>query len=144
MDTRRHRSDIEKVEPSRRTMLGERQLTTFYKWLSKVSVGCSLHSFLSDDLSQVNSTMTFKFIVTSVPFTSLWTHDSVDSWAAYEEEKAAILDALFTVPNVIILSGDRHEFAAIEFSGQNASSHRVLEISTSPMSMQVVFSHTAD
>lgn len=118
MDTRRHRSDVDKVEPSSRTMLGERQLSVFYNWLSKV-----------------NSTMTFKFVVTSVPFTSLWTYGSVDSWAGYEEEKAAILDALFTVPNVIVISGDRHEFAAIEFTGKNPSSHRVLEFSTSPMSM---------
>jgi len=118
MDTRRYRSDIEKVDSSQRTMLGERQLTAFYNWLSKV-----------------NSTMTFKFVITSVPFTSLWTYGSTDSWAAYGEEKAAILDALFTVPNVIVISGDRHEFAAIEFSGKNASSHRVLEFSTSPMSM---------
>ena len=88
---------------------------------------------------QVNSTTTFKFIITSVPFTSLWTHDArIDSWSAYAEEKSAILEALFTVPNVIILSGDRHEFAAIEFNGQGASRHQVVEFSTSPMSMQAL------
>lgn len=37
MDTRRHRSKPEEVEPFSRTMLGDRQLATFYDWLSKVS-----------------------------------------------------------------------------------------------------------
>lgn len=84
---------------------------------------------------QVNQTSTFKFIVSSVPFTSLWTHDAqTDSWAGYESEKAALLNVLHTVPNVVILSGDRHEFAAIEFN-PDGFGHRVVEISTSPLSM---------
>ena len=36
MDTRRYRSDITKVEPSLRTMLGDKQLAAFHEWLSKV------------------------------------------------------------------------------------------------------------
>lgn len=39
------------------------------------------------------------------------------------------------MPNVLILTGDRHEFAAIEFNAPSASSHSVLEFSTSPLSM---------
>jgi phosphodiesterase/alkaline phosphatase D-like protein len=40
------------------------------------------------------------------------THDAkIDSWAGFEKEKAMLLDALHTVPNVVILSGDRHEAA---------------------------------
>ncbi|KAI0029405.1 PhoD-like phosphatase-domain-containing protein [Vararia minispora EC-137] len=116
MDTRRYRSGMDE-SPATRTMLGERQLTSFYHWLGKV-----------------NNTATFKFIVTSVPFTSLWTGDAqADSWAGYASEKAALLEALHTVPNVYILSGDRHEFAAIEFNGPTASSNPVFEISTSPL-----------
>ena len=89
-------------------------------------------------MTKVNSTSTFKFVITSVPFTSLWTHDAtVDSWAAYAAEKAIILDAIATVPNVIILSGDRHEFAMVEFNHFSSTGHRVLEISTSPLSMYV-------
>jgi alkaline phosphatase D len=88
---------------------------------------------------QVNQTATFKFIVTSVPFTSLWTHDAqTDSWAGYASEKASLLSALHTVPNVYLLSGDRHEFAAIEFNPLNevgAAAHVVREFSTSPLSM---------
>jgi len=74
--------------------------------------------------------------VTSVPFTSLWAHDAVtDSWAGFASEKAGLLDALHSVPNVIVLSGDRHEFAAIEFNSERVDAHQILEFSTSPLSM---------
>ncbi|KAI0043550.1 hypothetical protein FA95DRAFT_1563180 [Auriscalpium vulgare] len=119
LDTRRYRSDPYTEDVVSRTMLGDKQLAALYEWLGKV-----------------NSTATFKFIVSSVPFTSLWTHEAVtDSWAGYPYEKAALLSALHTVPNVFLLSGDRHEFAAIEFNGPTAESHPVYEFSTSPMNM---------
>ncbi|KAI0057090.1 hypothetical protein BV25DRAFT_1812930 [Artomyces pyxidatus] len=119
MDTRRYRSDALTEEVATRTMLGEAQLTALYEWLGKV-----------------NQTATFKFIVTSVPFTSLWTHEAVtDSWAGFTHEKAAILSALHTVPNVIMLSGDRHEFAAVQFTGASEDAEPVYEFSTSPLSM---------
>lgn len=134
MDTRRHRSTPE-VEVAKRSMLGAQQLTTFLRWLSKVRLEPTMDSSTSP-MTQVNSTSTFKFVVTSVPFTSLWTHDAtVDSWAAYTAEKAIILDAIATVPNVIILSGDRHEFALVEFNHPSSTSHNIFEISTSPLSM---------
>lgn len=83
---------------------------------------------------QANGTASFKFIVSSVPFTSLWGHDAQkDSWAAFPAEKAALLEALHSVPNVVILSGDRHEFASIEFNTPHL--HTVREYSTSPLSM---------
>jgi alkaline phosphatase D len=92
-----------------------------------------------DITHQVNQTATFKFIVTSVPFTSLWTRDAqTDSWAGYASEKASLLSALHTVPNVYLLSGDRHEFAAIEFNPLHevgTGAHVVREFSTSPLSM---------
>ena len=70
-----------------------------------------------------------------MPFTSLWTYEGpVETWAGFPAEKAALLSALHTVPNVIFLSGDRHEFAAIEYEAGDWG-HNVLEISTSPMSM---------
>ncbi|KAJ7074428.1 PhoD-like phosphatase-domain-containing protein [Mycena amicta] len=112
LDTRRYRSGAGSEAP---TMLGEEQLAALYAWLS-----------------HANSTASFKFIISSVPFTSLWGHDAiVDSWAAYAAEKAAILDALHSVPNVIIISGDRHEFASIEFNSRHM--HSVHEYSTSPL-----------
>ncbi|TFK88236.1 hypothetical protein K466DRAFT_645568 [Polyporus arcularius HHB13444] len=118
MDTRRYRSDITVGDPTTHTMLGDQQLAALYNWLGKV-----------------NQTAVFKFIVTSVPFTSLWTYEGpVETWAAFPAEKASLLSALHSVPNVILLSGDRHEFAAIEFEAGDWG-HNVLEISTSPFSM---------
>ena len=77
----------------------------------------------------------FKFVVSSVPFTALWTYEALeDTWAAFPYEKSALLSAFQSVPNVIVLSGDRHEFAAIEFAAGDGG-HNVLEVSTSPMSM---------
>lgn len=50
---------------------------------------------------------------------------------------------MHTVPNVIILSGDRHEFATIEFNSASSTAFPVMEISTSPLSMfYVPFIHT--
>jgi alkaline phosphatase D len=94
--------------PKQHTMLGDKQLTALYSWLGKV-----------------NSTTTFKFIVSSVPFTTLWKGlgGTMDGWAAYPEERSALLDVLEYVPNVIIISGDRHQFAAIQLRG------KILEIS---------------
>jgi len=113
MDTRRSRSGVVKDDMRSLTMLGDRQLTAFYQWLSKV-----------------NQTSTFKFIITSVPFTSL---AATDSWAGYTHEKTTLLHALHSVPNIIILSGDRHEFAHVEFNGGDHD-HNVQEFSTSPLS----------
>ncbi|KAJ8469010.1 hypothetical protein ONZ51_g9274 [Trametes cubensis] len=118
MDTRKYRSDIFSDEPSSHTMLGDKQLTALYNWLGKV-----------------NNTAVFKFVVSSVPFTALWTYEALeDTWAAFPYEKSALLSAFQSVPNVIVLSGDRHEFAAIEFAAGDGG-HNVLEVSTSPMSM---------
>ncbi|KAF9451229.1 hypothetical protein P691DRAFT_797104 [Macrolepiota fuliginosa MF-IS2] len=119
MDTRRYRSGVEEPDFSSRSMLGDLQLSALLGWLSKV-----------------NNTAAFKFVVSSVPFTTLWSHDAqVDSWAGFPKERQLLLDAFHSVPNVIVLSGDRHEFASIVFNGESAESYPVYEISTSPLSM---------
>lgn len=116
LDTRRYRAEL---GIPNRTMLGEVQLAALHEWLSRA-----------------NTTSTFKFIVSSVPFTSLWGHDAqVDSWAGFPEEKQLLLALFHSVPNVIILSGDRHEFAAVEFTGPKPEDYPVWEFSTSPLSM---------
>ena len=142
MDTRRHRSNPFDGEAATRTMLGDTQLSALYEWLGKVRRSATAspdERAIPTSPHQVNQTATFKFIVTSVPFTSLWTHDAqTDSWAGYASEKASLLAALHTVPNVFLLSGDRHEFAAIEFNPVNEAgegAHAVHEFSTSPLSM---------
>lgn len=118
MDTRRYRSDIHHGDEVSRTMLGEKQLAALYDWLGRV-----------------NNTATFKFVVSSVPFTALWTYEAeTDSWNPYTHEKDALLATMHTVKNVILLSGDRHEFAAIKFNAEG-DGHSLIEVSTSPMSM---------
>ncbi|KAJ7093065.1 PhoD-like phosphatase-domain-containing protein [Mycena epipterygia] len=115
LDTRRYRTPATPDAPA--TMLGETQLAALHSWLA-----------------HANGTTSFKFIVSSVPFTSLWGHDAAtDSWAGFPAEKAALLAALHSVPNVIIISGDRHEFASVEFNTPDM--HTVREYSTSPLSM---------
>ncbi|KAH8829711.1 PhoD-like phosphatase-domain-containing protein [Flagelloscypha sp. PMI_526] len=120
LDTRRYRSDVLTAdEDEKLTMLGEEQLTALHSWLGRV-----------------NSTATFKFIVSSIPFTSLWGHEAkVDTWRAYPDEKESLLATLHSIPNVFILSGDRHEFAHIQFTPSHSYEHVVQEISTSPLNM---------
>lgn len=59
---------------------------------------------------------------------SLWSHGE-DTWAAFLTERDQLLDVLQFVPNVIVLSGDRHEFAAASLRDT------ITEFSTSPLSM---------
>ncbi|KAJ3049445.1 hypothetical protein HK102_012502, partial [Quaeritorhiza haematococci] len=58
-----------------------------------------------------NSTATFKFIVSSVPFTMNWPLDGEDTWAGFPEERQEILEYIesLNMERVIVLSGDRHE-----------------------------------
>lgn len=119
MDTRRFRSSPRDPDLSFRTMLGHEQWMALHEWLGVV-----------------NGTSSFKFVVSSVPFTSLWAYDGGDTWAAYQLEKASLLEAFHSVPNVVIISGDRHQFAVIEFNHPDAKyGHVVREVSTSPLSM---------
>ncbi|GJN87143.1 hypothetical protein Rhopal_000088-T1 [Rhodotorula paludigena] len=110
-DTRRYRSDNALEDTEDKTMLGQEQREAFFDWVSRV-----------------NQTVTWKFVVSSVPVMSLWSHGE-DTWAAFLSERDAILDVLEHVPNVIVLSGDRHEFAAASLRTT------VTEFSTSPFNM---------
>ncbi|KZV91612.1 Metallo-dependent phosphatase [Exidia glandulosa HHB12029] len=118
MDTRRYRTDLSipvaedaQVQP---TMLGDKQLAALYNWLGRV-----------------NSTASWKFVVSSVPLSNLWGADAKrDAWGAFPAERDALIEVLAHVPNVVVLSGDRHQFAAVDFLGGS-----FLEISTSPLSM---------
>ena len=97
-------------------------------------LGAEQHHALMSWLAEVNHTATFKFIASSVPFTSLWggpldLDGRYDGWSFYVDERKQLLDVLEHVPNVILLSGDRHEFAAVSFRDS------VVEFSTSPLSM---------
>lgn len=125
MDTRMHRSPWQIEDNEDKTMLGLDQRDAFVRWLSAV-----------------NSTATFKFVVSSVPFNTLWGgpldwDGKTDSWAAYTSEREYLLQYMQYVPNVIVLSGDRHEFASVGIArqGSRADYHPITEFSTSPLSM---------
>jgi len=62
----------------------------------------------------------WKIIASSVPFTKNWQFGTSDTWGGFLHERAEILTAMHAAERdlgvrVIILSGDRHEFAAIRF-----------------------------
>ncbi|TIC74686.1 Metallo-dependent phosphatase [Wallemia mellicola] len=113
LDTRAHRSANQEDDGPEKTMLGETQKIALLEWLS-----------------EVNNTATFKFISSSVPLTQLWkgVDGHLDTWAGFKNERKWLLDILQYVPNVIILSGDRHEAAAVELRDA------ITEFSTSPLS----------
>jgi alkaline phosphatase D len=98
LDTRSYRSKNSMHESPRKTMLGALQLQDLKNWL----------------LAK-NST-TFKFIVSSVPFTmnSNWG----DSWSSFETEREAILRFIADnkINGVLILSGDTHWGAAFRIA----------------------------
>lgn len=131
MDTRRHRSaEYSALARSPdKTMLGAIQLSSLITFLKRDEPGG----------------VKWKFIISSVPFTRNWRLNSADTWANYLYERRIILEAMWDVGlrgdgvGVVVLSGDRHEFAATAFPPPKDSkwplSATVHEFSTSPLSM---------
>lgn len=110
-------------------MLGAKQLAALLRFLS----------------SRPPSGVKWKFVITSIPFTRNWRFGDADTWAAYLYERQIVLEAMWDVAlsssgtGIVILSGDRHEFAATAFpppkDGKWPLSATVHEFSTSPLSM---------
>ncbi|KAF2125487.1 alkaline phosphatase family protein-like protein [Dothidotthia symphoricarpi CBS 119687] len=129
LDTRRYRSP-ETSDPNdeSKTMLGEQQLSDLLAWIHKTPPQ-GVH---------------WKIIVTGIPFTKNWQFGSEDTWGGYLHERRRILEASWDLSSssdigVVLLSGDRHEFAATAFPPPKNSkwpvSATVHEFSTSPLSM---------
>jgi alkaline phosphatase D len=85
----------------------------------------------------------WKIIASSIPFTKNWRVNSLDTWAGYLNERQKILESMWDVGlrggvGVVVISGDRHEFAATAFPPPAGSrwpvSATVHEFSTSPLS----------
>lgn len=62
----------------------------------------------------------WKIVASSVPFTKNWRFGTSDTWGGFLSERKKILDAMHFAEaslavRVVILSGDRHEFAAIRY-----------------------------
>jgi alkaline phosphatase D len=129
LDTRRYRTPATKAasDPAK-TMLGGQQLSDLLDWIAKPT-SPGVH---------------WKFIVTGTPFTKNWQFGSEDTWGGHLYERRRILEAAWELSTntdigVVILSGDRHEFAATSFpppkDGKWPTSATVHEFSTSPLSM---------
>jgi alkaline phosphatase D len=107
LETRKYRSAEFPESPNspNKTMLGPQQLKDLISWLR------------TDEGPHVR----WKFVISSVPFTKNWRFGFRDTWAGYLYERSKILEAMWDVPlsmpgkGVVVLSGDRHEFAATKF-----------------------------
>ncbi|KAF2790801.1 Metallo-dependent phosphatase [Melanomma pulvis-pyrius CBS 109.77] len=129
MDTRRYRSPANKnPNDESKSMLGQQQLSDLLTWLQKPTPH-GVH---------------WKIIISSVPFTKNWQFGSEDLWGGHLVERRKILEAAWDIGaergvGVVVLSGDRHEFAATSFPPPKGSkwpiSATVHEFSTSPLSM---------
>lgn len=130
MDTRRYRSfnvHANYSDPSK-TMLGKTQLEELLLFLR----------------SPVPSGVRWKFVISSVPFTKNWRFGEEDVWGGFLVERRKILETMWDIGSqgdvgVVVLSGDRHEFAATAFPPPEGDkwphSAMVHEFSTSPLSM---------
>lgn len=128
MDTRKHRSKNNElpVDSTAKSMLGKDQLA-------------DLLAFLDRPLPEG---IRWKIVASSVPFTQNWGGpSSKDTWAGFLEERQVILEHMWEAgakgAGVVVLSGDRHEFAATAFpppAGKWPISATVNEFSTSPLS----------
>lgn len=130
LDTRRYRSFLHDEDVQGKTMLGTTQLNDFLGWLK----------------SPMQSGVRWKIVVSSVPFTKNWwiggRLSGNDTWGGFMHERNIVLDAMWDATakgvGVIVLSGDRHEFAATRFpppEGDARGRKPVVEFSTSPLSM---------
>ncbi|EPE02304.1 alkaline phosphatase family protein [Ophiostoma piceae UAMH 11346] len=128
MDTRSYRSsnslpygDVNK------TMLGAEQAADLIEYLRKPEP----------------RGIKWKIIATSVPFTKNWRVNRRDTWGGFLAERQELLEAMWDAglrgTGVVILSGDRHEFAATKFPPPANSTRwpqgvAVHEFSASPLS----------
>ncbi|KAF2096183.1 Metallo-dependent phosphatase [Rhizodiscina lignyota] len=125
LDARKYRSHNN--DPAHgKTMLGAAQLADFLTWLR----------------APTPRGVRWKFVISSVPFTKNWHYSGNDTWGAFLEERQIVLEAMWDATTrgtgVIVLSGDRHEFAATRFpppEGEEKGRKEVVEFSASPLNM---------
>ncbi|KAK3327884.1 PhoD-like phosphatase-domain-containing protein [Cercophora scortea] len=127
LDTRSYRSPNRlPADAADKTMLGPDQLHDLLQFLRKPEP----------------RGVKWKIIASSVPFTKNWGVNTQDTWGGFLAERKTILETMWDAGangyGVVILSGDRHEFAATKFPPpvgskwpQNVAPH---EFSASPLS----------
>jgi alkaline phosphatase D len=129
MDTRKYRDSSSDLpnNSTEKSMLGVDQLADLLAFLERAEP----------------KGVKWKIIASSIPFTKNWRVNSRDTWAGYLSERQTILEAMWDVGlrggvGVVVISGDRHEFAATAFppptGGRWPISATVNEFSTSPLS----------
>lgn len=129
MDTRKYRDASSElpVNSTEKSMLGAGQLADLLAFLERPEP----------------KGVKWKIVASSIPFTKNWRVNSKDTWAGYLHERQIVLEAMWDVGlrggvGVVVISGDRHEFAATAFpppvSGRWPISSTVNEFSTSPLS----------
>ncbi len=129
MDTRQYRdsSSALPANSTEKSMLGADQLADLIAFLERPEP----------------KGVKWKIIASSIPFTKNWRVNSLDTWAGYLNERQKILESMWDVGlrggvGVVVISGDRHEFAATAFPPPAGSrwpvSATVHEFSTSPLS----------
>jgi alkaline phosphatase D len=136
LDTRTYRSKNElPSNDTTKSMLGAEQLEDLLAFLARPEP----------------RGVKWKIIASSVPFTKNWRVNGKDTWAGYLHERQTILESMWDVGlrggvGVVVLSGDRHEFAATAFppplGGRWPVSATVNEFSTSPLSQFYLPFHT--
>lgn len=126
MDTRSYRdSNNLPFEDEEKTMLGAEQLEDFLAWLARPEP----------------RGIKWKFVASSIPFTKNWPVNVKDTWGGFLSERKKVLEAMWDAGargnTVVILSGDRHEFAATKFPPPPESkwpeTAAAYEFSTSPL-----------
>lgn len=129
LDTRRYRSPNDNTngsdpvtgEPTK-TMLGDAQLADLLAWLKQPEP----------------SGVRWKILISSIPFTKNWWFGAQDTWRGYLGERQIILEAMWDVGlrsdgvGVIILSGDRHEFAATAFPPPPEGKEEIVGLASHP------------
>lgn len=127
LDTRTHRSSNKLPAQSKeKTMLGRDQLADFLAWLRR---------------PPVHKGIKWKIVASSVPLTKNWPVNDKDTWAGFLAERRTVLEAMWDAHTlgvgVVVLSGDRHEFAATAFpppkDGRWPQEATVHEFSVSPL-----------
>ncbi|KAL1906002.1 hypothetical protein Sste5344_008261 [Sporothrix stenoceras] len=104
LDTRTYRSSNSlPFDSANKTMLGADQLADFLAFLRRPEP----------------RGIKWKIVASSVPFTKNWRINTRDTWGGFLAERQIILEAMWDAGlqgvGVVILSGDRHEFAATQF-----------------------------
>jgi alkaline phosphatase D len=104
LDTRSFRSSNSlPANEDDKTMLGAVQLADLLAWLRRPEP----HG------------VKWKIVASSVPFTKNWPVNTRDTWGGFLAERRVVLEAMWDVAargvGVVVLCGDRHEFAATKF-----------------------------